>query len=116
MNNTCLQPGELRITQKDGVFTPDCADPRPDLTRDSTLWTRLLESSWDPDNSELFFTLHGFRCNSLRLVQGMNSYVLRPEFDAQSGFNNEAHYRELRDKHLMPHKDRLEGLLRGLGA
>lgn len=114
MTNTTLRPGEVRINTINGEFVPEFADPRPDLKADSELWVKLLASSWNKDNADLFFTLHGFRCNSLRLVRGSESYVLRPEFDALSGWDNEQDYRACRDKYLLPHKVELEGLLRSL--
>lgn len=115
MTTTALRPGEVRFNNRNGEYYPELADPRPDLKADSELWVKLLESSWNPDNADLFFILHGFRCNSLRLVRGSQGYVLRPEFDEHSGWQDEQDYRECRDKYLVPHKVELERLLRGLG-
>ena len=114
MTTTTLRPGEARFTKINGEFVPEFADPRPDLKEDSALWVKFLTAAWNPDNSDLYFTLHGFRCNSLRLVRGSQGYVLRPEFDERSGFSDEQDYREARDKYLVPHSGEIGRLLRGL--
>jgi hypothetical protein len=116
MREDFLRPNEVRISTKNGKYQTDPHDPRPDLTEDSRLWSKLLALAWDSDGPDLFFTLHGFRCNSLRLIKGAKGYVLRPEFDARSGWIDKADYEAARDKDLMPHRDEVARLLRGLGA
>ena len=114
MREDFLRPNEVRYYTKTG--RPEFQDPRPDLPEDTVLWTKLLELAWDSEAPDLFFTLHGFRCNSLRLIKGARGYVLRPEFDEHSGWEDKADYEAARDKMLTPHRDEVARLLRGLGA
>lgn len=54
-------------------------DPRPDLTEDSALWTKLLTMA-DKINKHCAGTLNGFRCGGMRLKREPEGYALRPEF------------------------------------
>lgn len=52
-------------------------DPRPDLTEDSILWTKLLELAIKRDKL-CAGVLHGFRCGGLRISKKPMGYVLVP--------------------------------------
>jgi hypothetical protein len=88
-------------------------DPRPDLANDSQEWTRLLSMA-EGINLELAGTLHGLRCCGLRLVWEPQGYSLRPEFNKDSGWHNEAEYMADRDKWLMSYGKEIIALLNRL--
>lgn len=85
-------------------------DPRPDLIEDSKLWKRLLNMAKDK-NRLLAITLHGFRCCGLRIQKDSIGYVLRPEFNTNSQWQNQAEYEEYRNKWLMRYRQEIIGLL-----
>jgi hypothetical protein len=90
-------------------------DPRPDLKNDSPEWTKLLNIA-ESINLELAGVLHGMRCCGLRLVREPQGYSLRPEFNKNSGWHNEAEYMADRNKWLAPFGRELVELLNQLGA
>lgn len=83
-------------------------DPRPDLRRDSRLWSRLLASAWDSP-AGLFWALQGMRCMGAALTVGDKGIELG------RGERTEAEYQADRARYLMPHKARLIALLTELG-
>jgi hypothetical protein len=89
-------------------------DPRPDLKTDSEEWTKLLTMAGTV-NLELAGVLHGFRCCGLRL-QKDNGYVLRPEFNSNTRWHNEAEYMADRNKWLAPFGREIIKLLDRLGG
>lgn len=87
-------------------------DPRPDLQEDTKLWNKLLNMATD----DLKYTLHGFRCAGARLINTNAGYVMRPEFNKNSLWDNQAEYDRDKNKFLVEHGkvfvsllDRLEG-------
>lgn len=93
--------------------TKPVTDPRPDLAEDSALWVRFLELAGEKDK-QLAWTLHGFRCQGTRIVQGKKGYLLRPELDPTKGWKNRQEYEKERDRWLMPHIDVIAELLKKL--
>jgi hypothetical protein len=88
-------------------------DSRPDLANDSQEWTRLLNMA-EKINLELAGTLHGMRCCGLRLIREAEGYSLRPEFNKDSKWSNEAEYMADRNKWLVPYGKELVELLNRL--
>ena len=88
-------------------------DPRPDLAEDSALWVRFLDLAGEKDK-QLAGTLHGFRCQGTRIVQGKKGYLLRPGLDPTKGWKNRQEYEKERDKWLMPHISVIAELLKRL--
>ena len=88
-------------------------DPRPDLIEDSKDWTRFLNLVKNK-NEILANTLHGFRCCGLRLYEEKIGYVLKPEFNFSSEWEDQTEYEEDREKYLIPHKTELIELLNRL--
>lgn len=84
-------------------------DPRPDLRRDSRLWSRLLASAWDPDPEGLFWPLQGMRCIGAALVVTPTGIALG------RGEIGQEEYEKHRATYLMPYKARLIALLAELG-
>lgn len=88
------------------------ADPRPDLRRDSRLWSRLLALAWGPSAdcpAGVWGPLHGMRCYGVALVVTDKGIALG------RGEMTEAEYQADRARYLMPHKDELIRLLQELG-
>ena len=82
-------------------------DPRPGLPY-SRLWARLLALSFDEDPNGLFGALHGLRCMGAALVVTPKRIALGP------GEMTEDAYQADRARYLVPHKDKLIGLLHEL--
>ena len=84
-------------------------DPRPDLTRDSAAWERLLQATFIQDGHDqdgLYGTLHGLRCLGFILETYRGGVRLVP--DALHIDD----YGDWRERYLAPHRERLIGLLR----
>jgi hypothetical protein len=83
------------------------ADPRPDLSDDSALWSRLLARAWDfdaPHPEGCFGALFGIRCCGVRLaVDKGQARILQGEAGAE--------YLALRDRWLVPHRETIRWLL-----
>lgn len=88
-------------------------DPRPDLTEDSELWTRLLKLA-ARENSDLAALLHAFRCLGTRIRQGRSGYVLRPDVDPIWAWPSREEYEKERDRWLKPHAEEIASLLKRL--
>jgi hypothetical protein len=89
------------------------ADPRPDLTGDSALWTRLLRDASARDGADphgAFAVLHGLRCLGCRLVRDGRSGV-RIDRGEEIG---DTDYRTFKFVYLIPRKDAITALLAGL--
>lgn len=88
-------------------------DPRPDLTKDSALWTKLLQLVQGKDPF-LAGVLHGFRCMGTRLHFRKNGYVLRGDTapDGLYAWTSLQEYDEEKEKWLGPHREKLVELLR----
>lgn len=89
-------------------------DPRPGLEEDSALWTELLTNA-TAINIEVTQVLHAMRGGGTVIVQQEERYVLKPLIDSKTGWGSSEEYAETRDKYLLPHKDQIIGLLKGLG-
>ena len=107
-------------------------DPRPDLTEDSALWSRLLTLAKAEDEclnnkttgkqkqtGSFFGVLHGFRCAGTRLRRsetGSGMYVLRPDIDptGERAWMSQEEYEQFRDRYLAPWKDVLVRVLQRL--
>lgn len=91
-------------------------DPRPEMTDDSELWTRLFKimTRLGMNKTQLYGTLHGFRCMGTRIIPGKSGgYVLRGDVDPEGRkafYLGE--YEELRDKYLKPHVKSITELMR----
>lgn len=90
-------------------------DPRPDLTNDTELWTTLLMMAMIVDE-QLAYILHGFRCAGLRLYKIRVGYVMRPEFNKDSLWQNQVEYDADRTKWLMKYQQQIIELLNYLGG
>lgn len=88
-------------------------DPRPDLTEDSELWTRLLKLA-ARENSDLAAILHAFRCLGTRIRQGRSGYVLRPDVAPIWAWPSREEYEKERDRWLKPHRREITSLLKRL--
>jgi hypothetical protein len=78
-------------------------DPRPDLGDgvESLAWADLLATSFR-FNKNLFYVLHGFRCQGTRLIRNDNgAWVMRPEIGPNSWESQEA-YDQWKKKYLEP--------------
>lgn len=107
-------------------------DPRPDLTEDSVLWSRLLalakeeteqlkgKTTVEQDRTGDFFkVLHGFRGAGTRLKKSdSGKYVLRPDIDptGKQAWMSQQEYEQFRDRYLKPWKDVLVRVLEKLSA
>lgn len=78
-----------------------CADPRPDLIRDSVTWGRLLQLA-RRDCPALWGPLQGLRCLGARLTKGAKGWRLT---------SADPDYAEDREKYLMPRAAELAELL-----
>jgi len=106
-------------------------DPRPDLVKDSELWSRLLALAKLEDDElqdkktvrqeqaggSLFKVLHGFRCAGTRLRKsemGSGMYVLRPDIDptGNEAWMNEAEYKQFSVRYLAPWEEPLIKILK----
>lgn len=105
-------------------------DPRPDLTEDSELWSRLLtlakveterlnnKTTVKQEQTGSFFgVLHGFRCAGTRLRRsetGSGMYVLRPDIDptGERAWMNEAEYKQFCMRYLAPWEESLIKILK----
>jgi hypothetical protein len=78
---------ELKNEAEQTLQTVRDIDPRPDLQSDSKIWSQLLLSAKDMDQSlEFYGIMHGFRCMGTRLVLMTEApyrgeYRMRGQFD-----------------------------------
>lgn len=89
---------EVSFETKNAFF-----DPRPDLgdENESILWCELFSYAHGI-NKNLFYALHGFRCQGTRLVPGSSGgWVMRPEIGGDSWASQEE-YDEWKKKYLEP--------------
>jgi hypothetical protein len=89
------------------------ADPRPDLSGDSALWSRLLALAYDVDGDDpagLCGILNGLRCYGAALVESAGQVRLA------AGEMTAAEYDQERRQYLVPHKNTLTMLLKRLSA
>lgn len=115
---------ETTVQDSNGVV-----DPRPDLTEDSALWSRLLTLAKAEDErlnnktvkqkqtGSFFGVLHGFRCAGTRLRRsetGSGMYVLRPDIDptGERAWINEAEYKQFSMRYLAPWEESLIKILK----
>ena len=93
-------------------------DPRPDLAAEDALehvnWLILLAEAYEI-NPDLAITLHGFRCEGLRIVKGQNGYILRPEI-SHRGFESEEKYQQTKEKYLAPYTKEIKFLIKKLNS
>jgi hypothetical protein len=86
-------------------------DPRPDLTDDTLLWTKLLTlAEVHPD---LHGALHGFRCQEARLEKTILGYRIVWDHD-RFGFDSRAEFNASVQQWLDPHQKTIGRLLRGI--
>jgi hypothetical protein len=85
-------------------------DPRPDLIYDTELWTKLLNMAESVDE-QLAYTLHGFRCAGARLVKTNAGYSMRPEFNKESLWDNQAEYERDKQQFLVKYGKTFVSLL-----
>lgn len=88
-------------------------DPRPDLIKDSGLWTKFLQLAQEKDPF-LAGVLHGFRCMGTRLQLRKKGYTLRADTDPTGSYAwiSLKEYDEEKEKWLGPHREKLVELLR----
>jgi hypothetical protein len=90
-------------------------DPRPDLTNDTELWTTFLMIAMLVDE-QLAYILHGFRCAGARLIKTNAGYVLRPEFNKDSLWDNQVEYDRDKKQYLVKYADKIIDCLNRLGG
>lgn len=97
------------------------ADPRPDLSEDTTYWTQVfvlaiaLDVKAGRKQSPLFGALHGMRIAGTRLVKSEKTgkLVFRP-LVGESGWASETEYKQAADEYLRPFDQDMKELLRQL--
>lgn len=90
-------------------------DPRPDLTNDTEMWIIFLSITMLVDE-QLAHILHGFRCAGARLINTNSGYVLRPEFNKDSLWDNQDEYDKNKKQYLMKYADKIIDCLNRLGG
>ncbi len=90
-------------------------DPRPDLKKDNREWVWFLKYACEL-NPILAYTLHGFRCSGLRLIQTNSGYVMRPEFNKNSLWNSQGEYDKDKKQYLVGYTKEIIELLNKLGG
>jgi hypothetical protein len=90
-------------------------DPRPDLTNDTELWITFLMIALIVDE-QLAYILHGFRCAGARLIKANAGYVLRPEFNKDSLWDNQGEYDRDKKQYLMVYGNKIIDCLNRLGG
>jgi len=90
-------------------------DPRPDLKDDNVEWDWFLKRAYDM-NQDLAYILHGFRCSGLRLHKIRIGYVMRPEFNKDSLWQNQKEYDIDKNKWLVKFQQDIINLLNKLGG
>ena len=103
------------------VLTQEQADPRPDLSADSSLWRILMAIAHEAEPM-LYGALHGMRCIGTRLERNKKfGCVLVPILpgigigENVTGWASMEDYRAVAQEYLRPHHDLLLGLLRKIG-
>lgn len=86
-------------------------DPRPDLSSDSHLWSKLLALVRGDD--DLFGVLHGFRCMGTLIARESGRYVLRP-LVGRGGWDSEEEYARAREQWLLLRASRVVAALKSL--
>ena len=89
-------------------------DPRTDLP-DTELWKTLLVIAMLVDE-QLAHILHGFRCAGARLIKTNAGYVLRPEFNKDSLWDNQVEYDQDKKQYLMVYGNNIVDCLNRLGG
>lgn len=89
-------------------------DPRPDLT-DTELWANFLMIAMLADE-QLAYILHGFRCAGARLLKSNSGYIMRPEFNKDSLWDNQAEYDKDKRQYLIGYTDKIIDCLNRLGG
>ncbi len=90
-------------------------DPRPDLTTDTELWTNFLMIAMLMDE-QLAYILHGFRCAGARLLKSNSGYIMRPEFNKDSLWDNRGEYDSDKKQYLIGYTDKIIDCLNRLGG
>lgn len=90
-------------------------DPRLDLTNDTKLWIIFLAIAMLVDE-QLAHILHGFRCAGARLLKSNSEYVLRPEFNKDSLWDNQDEYDQDKKQYLMVYGNKIIDCLNRLGG
>ena len=105
------------------------ADPRPDLTEDTVLWSIVLDVARET-NPQLAANLHGFRCIGTRLKRNKKwGLVMEPILPdgkvgagAAAGINSDVtdwqdrdDYKAMAQKYLRPYHKELLQLFRRIG-
>lgn len=90
-------------------------DPRPDLTTDTELWTNFLMIAMLMDE-QLAYIFHGFRCAGARLLKSNSGYIMRPEFNKDSLWDNQAEYDNDKKQYLIRCTDKIIECLNRLGG
>lgn len=77
-------------------------DPRPDLgdEMESLTWADFLATAYRI-NKNLFYVVHGFRCQGTRLIRREDGWVMRPEI-GENAWDSEESYSEWKKKYLEP--------------
>lgn len=100
-------------------------NPRPDLTEDADRWRRLLAAAALSDTPGIYGALHGVRCCGARLVRNGTGYRIAapgPDDGPLSYHEPDPETGEVvtweadREDWLVPHREELVRLLRGLDA
>ena len=82
-------------------------DPRPELEQDSNLWELFISVSYLMDE-QLAYILHGLKSNS--------GYIMRPEFNKDSLWDNQAEYDNDKKQYLIRCTDKIIECLNRLGG
>jgi hypothetical protein len=90
-------------------------DPRPELEQDSNLWELFISVSYLMDE-QLAYILHGFRCAGARLLKSNSGYIMRPEFNKDSLWDNQAEYDNDKKQYLIRCTDKIIECLNRLGG
>jgi hypothetical protein len=90
-------------------------DPRPDLVNDTAEWNWFLKRACEID-LDLAYILHGFRCAGARLNKTNGGYVMRPEFNKNSLWQNQQDYDRDKKQWLISCTKEIIELLNKLGG
>jgi len=67
-------------------------------------------------DEQLAYILHGFRCGGCRILKSSSGYIMRPEFNHNSLWDNQVEYEQDRKKFLMPYAEKIVDCLNRLGG
>lgn len=90
-------------------------DPRPDLKEDTLEWDWFLKRACEV-NEDLAYILHGFRCSGARLIKTNSGYVMRPEFNSNTLWDNQDEYDRDKKQYLVKYADKIIDCLNRLGG